>query len=275
MDILYSVILGIIQGLTEFLPVSSSAHLLIAPKLFEGASGLLHSLSFGIALHAGTFIAVIWYFREKLGAILKAFFRGLAPGGDKKELNFRTGLYIIAATVPAIVVAVLFEKQIEGVFRKAEYTAIMLIVFGLLLFAADRFSPKKMGIAEITFKAALVIGLCQAVALFPGVSRSGVTITAALIMGYKREDAAEFSFLLSVPVIAGALVFGLRGMIGEGLAADELAVVLAGFASATVSGFFAIKFLIAFVKKCTFLPFVVYRVLLGGVIIVMAAAGLL
>ncbi len=273
MDILYSVILGIIQGLTEFLPVSSSAHLVIAPKLLKGTSELLNSLSFAIALHAGTLTAVIWYFREKIASMIKAFFRGITPGGGRENPDFRLGLYIIAATIPAVIAALLFEEQIEGVFRKPEYTASALIVFGLVLFAADRFSVKKNDLAGITFKAAIIIGLFQALSLVPGVSRSGITITAALIMGYKREGAAEFSFLLSVPAITGAFVFGLKGLLNAGLAAGEIAAVAAGFTAAAISGFFAIKFLMAFIKKSTFLPFVIYRVMLGGVIISMAAAG--
>ena len=275
MDILHSIILGIVQGLTEFLPVSSSAHLVIAPKLLKGSSELLHSLAFDIALHAGTLAAVVWFFRKKLIAMASGFFAGIASADKRKETDFRLAVYIILATIPAVAAALLFEKQIEGVFREPKYTAAALIVFGIILYFADRFSKRKNSIAEITLKAALIVGLFQSLSLLPGVSRSGITITAALLLGYRREDSAEFSFLLSVPAITGAFVFGLKDLIGAGMSAGEAAAVVSGFAAAAVSGFFAIKFLMSFLKKSSFLPFVIYRGALGILILIMVFGGAL
>lgn len=275
MDIFYSVILGIVQGLTEFLPVSSSAHLVIAPKLLGGSPELLHSLAFDIALHAGTLAAVVWYFRKKLASMAAVFLGGIASAQKRKETDFKLAVYILLATIPAVAAALVFEEQIEGIFREPQYTAAALIVFGVVLFLADRFSKRQLSLAEITLKAALIIGLFQALALMPGVSRSGITITAALILGYRREDAAEFSFLLSVPAIAGAFVFGLKDLLGAGITPAETLTVISGFAAAAASGFFAIKFLMSFIKKSSFLPFVIYRGALGAAILMMASAGAL
>ena len=210
-------------------------------------------------------------FRSRAGG----FFRGIVSAEKRKENDFKLAGYIILATIPAVAAALIFKEQIEGVFREPQYTAAALIVFGIILFFADRFSKRKYGLAEITLKAALIVGLFQALALLPGVSRSGITITAALILGYRREDAAEFSFLLSVPAITGAFVFGLKDLIGAGMTAGEAMTVVAGFTAAAVSGFFAIKFLMSFLKKSNFLPFVIYRGALGSVILVMVFAGAL
>lgn len=270
MEILQSVLLGIIQGLTEFLPVSSSAHLVLAPKIMGAGSALLNSLSFDAALHAGTLLGVIVFFWQKICSMAAAFFRGFTDRETRMKTDFRLAIFIIVATIPAVVAALFLDDLIEGAFRNPLYVACALIVFGILLYIADEAGKKIKSGSKMTLGHALIIGMAQAVALVPGVSRSGVTITAALFLGYKREDAAEFSFLLCIPAILGAVVFSVKDVIKQGTDGNFI-VIAAGFAAALVSGLLAVKFMLAFVKKYSYTAFVIYRVLLGAAIVIMAA----
>jgi undecaprenyl-diphosphatase len=267
-EIIQSIILGIVQGLTEFLPVSSSAHLSVLPQLFGIKSAFLNSTGYDVALHAGTLCAILIYFRKKIAGLLAGFIGGIAPGAGRDAPEFKMSIYIIIATIPAVIAAVLFQKQIEGAFRNPVYTAAALIIFGIILWLADRTGAKKNGMEKMNAVDALIIGLAQALSIVPGVSRSGITITAGLLRGFKREDAAEFSFLLSAVAVIGAIVFELKKLVKAGSGAEGL-VMLAGFAAALLSGMLAIRFLLAFVRKNSFLAFVIYRLALGAVIIFM------
>ncbi|MEI7542032.1 MAG: undecaprenyl-diphosphate phosphatase [bacterium] len=267
MDYLHAIVMGIIQGLTEFLPVSSSAHLALYPKIFGVNSELLKSVAYDVALHGGTLAALLIFFRKKIIKLVFAFFQGISSAKNRQESDFKISIYIIAGTIPAVVVGYLFGDIIESTFRAPIYMAGMLIVFGLVLMLADKFGKKQKDMQNIKLIDALMIGTAQVFALIPGISRSGITITAGLFAGYKRQDAAEFSFLLSIPVVLGAFVMQAKKFMKEG-PVDNMVLIILGFAAAFISGILAIKFLLDFVSKKTFTPFVIYRLILGGVILV-------
>lgn len=265
MEILQSILLGLIQGFTEFLPVSSSAHLSALPQIMGIKSELLNTLAFDVMLHAGTLLAVIVFFRKKLWELVLGFFKGVFSAKERKKTGFRFSIFIIIATIPSVIAALLLEDYIEGVFRNPVYTGAALIVFGVVLYLADMAGKKKKTSSDMNAGDSVLIGLAQVLSLMPGVSRSGITMTAGLFAGLKREDTAEFSFLLSVPAIAGAFVFKLKDIMAAGT--DNAAVLSAGFIASAIAGFAAISFLIAFVKKNDFTPFVFYRLALGAFII--------
>jgi len=244
----------------------------VLPQLFKINSPLLNSLGYDVALHAGTLLAILIYFRKKIAGLISGFFSGLARPEDRETPDFKMSINIIIATIPAVIAAVLFQKQIEGIFRNPVYTASALIIFGIILLLADRAGAKKNEMGKISAVDALIIGLGQALSIVPGVSRSGITITAGLFRGLRREDAAEFSFLLSAVAVAGAIVFEFKKLLKAGAGTESLAL-LAGFIAAFVSGMFAIKFMLAFVKKNSYLAFVIYRIALGAAIVVLVLKG--
>ncbi|MDA8432950.1 MAG: undecaprenyl-diphosphatase UppP [Nitrospiraceae bacterium] len=246
-----ALILGIVQGLTEFLPVSSTAHLILFPW-FLNWGGVLDSLTFDIALHAGTLCALlVCFWRDWLDILLR-----------KRRLL----LLIVLASVPAGILGILFEKIVESKLRSPLVIAISLAVIGLFLLASER-AYKHRKVDDIGLLDAIVIGLSQAVALIPGVSRSGVTISSGIFMGLEREDAARFSFLLSTPVIGGAVLLHLKKMLagGEG---HDLPLFAVGFVASAVTGLIAIKFLLNFLKKHPVNVFAYYRFVLAAVIMI-------
>lgn len=272
MDIIHSFLLGVVQGLTEFLPVSSSAHLVLLPKIINFKNEFLHSLTFDVLLHSGTLLAVLIYYREKIIKLLNSFFKGIFNKQERNNTEFKLSIFLISATIPALLIGAFLNDYAESKFRSPVLIALVLIVFGFFLLYAD--SKKNIGkdINNLTLKDALIIGCFQAIAIIPGVSRSGITITAALLLGFKRQDAAEFSFLLSIPVIFGAFVFEIPDVIKHGVY-ENISILLTGFISSFIAGFVAILFLINFVKKNSYLPFVIYRVLLGILIIGLVLKG--
>jgi undecaprenyl-diphosphatase len=256
MSLIQSIILGIVQGLAEFLPISSSAHLIIVPWLLKWPE---HTLTFDVALHLGTLTAIVVYFFKDYLNIARA---GLTkPRSAEGRLLWN----IVIATVPAGIFGILLEHLVEKVFRdRVLLTALVLILFGIMLFLVDRFVKKEKDISELNFYHAAVIGLSQALALFPGVSRSGITITSGMSLGFKREDAARFSFLLSGPVIFGAGMISL--LRNYRTVQNELLYFIAGFLAAALVGFLTIHFLLNYLKKHSFTPFVVYRIALAALI---------
>lgn len=254
------VVYGLVQGLTEFLPISSSGHLVLLPWLFGWDDP---GLAFDVALHLGTLLAVLWYYGGdwlRLGsAALAELPRGLAVRDPQALLFWK----VAAASIPAVVAALALEDLADSAFRDPRLIAATLAGFGLLLGWSDRSPETGHGDAAIGWREALAIGAAQALAIVPGVSRSGVTITAARFLEVDRATAARFSFLLSTPIIAGAAL----------LKADEFAAVLgdpgalAGIVAATISGFAAIAGLIRFVRTRSYAPFVVYRLLLAALIV--------
>ena len=257
MSILQAAILGLVQGLGEFLPISSSAHLVLIPWLFKWSDP---GLTFDIALHIGTLIAVAIYFWKDW---LKLITKGLT---DVRSAEGKLFWYLVTATIPGAMVGFLLEKKAETIFREPILIATMLILLGVLLYWADRKSVKDIEMNRITFRTSLFIGLSQALAIIPGVSRSGITMTMGLLMGLTREGAARFSFLLAAPIIFGAALVKLPFLISNPsiITINFIIGILVSF----VIGIFSIGFLLRYVQTNNFLPFAWYRFILGSLVIV-------
>jgi undecaprenyl-diphosphatase len=254
---LQAAILGLVQGLGEFLPISSSAHLVLIPWLFKWSDP---GLTFDVALHIGTLIAVAIYFWKDW---LKLITKGLT---DVRSAEGKLFWYLVAATIPGAVVGFLLEKKAETIFREPILIATMLILLGVLLYWADRRGVKNIEMNHITFRTSLFIGLAQALAIIPGVSRSGITMTMGLLMGLTREGAARFSFLLAVPIIFGAALVKLPFLISNPsiITINFIIGILVSF----VIGILSIGFLLRYVQTNNFLPFAWYRFILGSLVIV-------
>jgi undecaprenyl-diphosphatase len=256
-SVLQAIVLGAVQGLTEFLPVSSSAHLILVPWLLRWQDP---GLAFDVALHLGTLLALLaFYWREWLEMGLS-----LASGN---RLPRRLLFLLITASVPGAIIGFLFEKQAETIFRSPLLIAAAMATLGLILWAADWFGSKKRKIDDLNFLDALLIGLSQALAIIPGVSRSGATITTARILGIERADAANFSFLMATPIIAGAGLLEARKLFHASLAAQ----LGWGFASSAVFSLLAIVGLLMFVRANTYRPFAIYRIVLAVIVIAVVA----
>lgn len=259
------IILGIIQGIAEFLPISSSAHLIIFRDLFGIGSNIGEelALSFDIALHLGTAIAIIVYFFKDFWAM---FIKGITKGPKDKEGKMLW--YIIIATIPAAIAGILFEDVIENAIRtNFILIAIALIVMGIIIFAVDKKFKAKKTVESMSIKDAFVIGCSQAFALVPGFSRSGTTIAAARIMKLKKEDAAKFSFYLSAPVVLGAVVIHLLKD-GFSLIYANMAIFVVGVLVSFIAGLLCIEFLLKYLRKHDFKLFMIYRIILGILVIV-------
>jgi len=258
---LQTVVLAIVQGLTEFLPISSSGHLILVPNV---AGWTDQGLVFDVAVHAGSLLAVGIYFRHDLAGLIRGGI-GLL-GGRVESVESRMALGIVLATIPAAVAGLLFAGWISENLRNPMVVATTLAFYGVLMALADRFGRKQRNISDITLRDAVVIGLAQALALIPGTSRSGITITAGLALGLSRQDAARFSFLLSAPVIllAAGYEFLLVMLSEQSVAWGQLAN--AALVSAIVA-YLSIEFFMRFVTKIGLIPFAIYRLLLAGVIV--------
>lgn len=246
--------LGLVQGLTEFLPISSSAHLIIVPWLFGWDNRALNSIQFDVALHMGTLLAVLVYFAPDWRRLIAAFVRSVLERRIGSDPDRRLVWYIVFATVPAFLVGVLAESQIDEVFHDPNnlrggllIIAVMMIVMGALLLFAERIGKHDIDLKNITLGTALGIGVAQALALVPGVSRSGSTITTGLFLGLKREAAARFSFLLSTPIVLGAGLKKLCDMLQgtEAIPADQTGGFVIGFLAAAISGSYLAGFVCA------------------------------
>lgn len=254
-----AIILGLVQGLGEFLPISSSAHLVLVPWFFNWPDP---GLTFDIALHLGTLVAVVIYFwRDWVRLITKGF-------TDRKSTDGRLFWYLVLATIPGALIGLLLEKKAETVFRNPVLIAIMLILLGVILYFADRKSAKNIDVNKISLRASFLIGVSQALAVIPGVSRSGITMTTGLLLGLTREGAARFSFLLSAPIIFGAAAVKLPHVISHPAMITINFII--GMVVSCVTGIISIGFLLRFVQTKTFLPFVWYRFILGALVIVTA-----
>ncbi len=257
MTLLQAIVLGLVQGLGEFLPISSSAHLVLVPWLFNWTDP---GLTFDIALHIGTLVAVLIYFwKDWLQLLIHGF-------SNAKSREGRLFWYLVLASIPGAVVGFLLEEKAETVFREPLLIACMLIIMGIILCWADRKGAKRIEESNITLGAGLLIGISQALAIIPGVSRSGVTMTTGLMTGLTRKGAARFSFLLSTPIIFGAALVKLPYMISNPsvITMNFIAGMLVSF----VTGIASIGFLLRYISTKDFLPFVWYRFALGALIIV-------
>jgi undecaprenyl-diphosphatase len=259
MDMIQAVVLGLVQGLGEFLPISSSAHLVLVPWLMKWADP---GLTFDIALHVGTLIAIVIYFWKDW---LRLLSKGLT---QPKEREGKLFWYLVLATIPGALIGFLFEHIAETVFRNPILIACMLILLGAILFMVDRKGKKQINVEHISLRTSFLIGLSQALAIIPGVSRSGITMTTALALGMTREGAARFSFLLSAPIILGAALVKMPKVIANPAMID--ANFLTGMVVACIAGLASIGFLLRYVQTKTFLPFVVYRFVLGAAVIAVA-----
>ena len=278
MNILQAIVLGIVQGLTEFLPISSSAHLRIVPALFGwGDPGA----AFTAIIQIGTLVAVLLYFAKDIASIAGAVVSGILKGRLFDSDEAKTGWMIVAGTVPIVVLGLLFKKHIETTLRSLYWISASMILLALVLSVAEqhlrnrsRQGLRGKSIREIGWKEAIVIGLAQAMALIPGSSRSGVTITGGLFMNLDRETAARYSFLLSIPSVFAAGIFELYKTRAEIMASTQNMVdIAAATLCAFVVGYLSIAFLLAYLRRHTTTIFVAYRLFVGASLIALLAAG--
>ncbi|MDO8731137.1 MAG: undecaprenyl-diphosphate phosphatase [Actinomycetota bacterium] len=265
-----AVVLGLVQGLTEFIPVSSTAHVLIVSQLFGWEDP---GAAFTAVTQIGTELAVIVFFRNDIARILAAWFRSLRNASLRSELDARMGWYIIIGTIPISILGVAFSSQIETAARNLWLVAATLIIFGVVLGVADALGSRRHDLTELGTRDGLLFGLGQAMALIPGVSRSGATISTGLALGYTRESAARYSFLLAVPAVLASGFYEMTKIGGDETASWGPTLLAAGIAFFV--GIAVIAWLLRWVITKTFLPFVIYRILLGFGVILLLWVGLL
>jgi undecaprenyl-diphosphatase len=267
-QIIQALVMGVVQGLTEFLPISSSGHLILVPYLFGWDDPFLTSLAFSVVLHGGTLAALLVYFRDDWRRLIPAGFATIRDRSFNGDPDRRLAWLIAAATVPAAVIAVFLNDVIEENVRQAGVVAVMLVIGGVILWAADHYGPRTRKLDGVTFRGAIGIGFAQALALIPGVSRSGISMSAALFAGLDRTDAARFSFLMATPITAMAVAYeGLKLVRGEVGGAEPVTLVV-GVVAAFVAGILAIAVLLRYVRSNSFTIFVVYRFVLAAVVLV-------
>ncbi len=263
MDPLHSVLLAIVQGITEFLPISSSGHLILVPRFFGWPD---QGLDFDAATHIGTATAVLLYFRRDL---LRMFVAGLRSITHREwNADARLGWGVVLGTIPVGLAGLLFKDTIETVFRNPMLVAANLAIFGVLLWLADRYGRRSRQVADVGWRDVAIIGVAQALALVPGTSRSGVTMTAALALGLTREAAARFSFLLSVPAttLAGLLA-GYEFASDPAAQEASIAIMSLAVVVSAVTGYLTIHYLLKFIQRVGMAPFMIYRLLLAGVVV--------
>jgi undecaprenyl-diphosphatase len=254
MGIIEAIVLGLLQGLTEFIPVSSSGHLIIAHELFGTTES---TLVFDVALHIGTLLALIIFFWKDILGLIKNVF--------SKNTQGKLSRIIIAGTIPAALIGYLFSDWIDDNLRKPITVVITMIFMGFLMLAVERYSSKKRTVSSVTMQDGIKIGFAQALALIPGVSRSGATITAGMIQGLRRADAARLSFLMAIPITAGAIAGSLLGA-EQGELNGQTSIFAIGIFMALVSGLFAIRFLLKFLSKNSLSVFAYYRIALAVIV---------
>lgn len=276
MGVLEAIILGLVQGLTEFLPVSSSAHLRIVGGLFPSLGD--PGVTFTAVVQIGTEAAVVYYFRHDIHRIVKAWF---AQFGSRKESlsgaerqDAKMGWIVIIGTIPIVILGLLLEDAIDSVFRNLYLTALMLALFALFLGLADRFGRKRIPEEKITLRDGLILGFAQCMALIPGVSRSGGTITVGLLLGYTREAAARVSFLLAIPAVLGSGFYRLFSDDGTGPQAGAIPTLVATIVSFVV-GYAVIVWFLKLISTKSYLPFVIYRLCLAAAVVTLLGVGLL
>ncbi len=261
MSILEALFLGFLQGATEFLPISSSGHLVLLPAILNLSPP---SLTLIAIAHEGTLLAVLIYFRRDIWAIIKAVLAGLVARDPMGDTESRLGWYIAVGSIPAAAAGLLFESFFEDVFGNPTAVAFFLLITAALLVSGERRLTGTKMLAEMTWSDGIVIGLFQMLALLPGISRSGSTITAGLWRGLNRETAARYSFLLGIPAILGAGLLALGELVGSGEIATQWPVMLAAFSAAAITGYACIYFLLSWLRSHSLYIFAAYCALLGG-----------
>lgn len=265
LDIFRSIVLGIVQGLTEFLPISSSAHLIITRDI-------LHWPDFGktydVSLHFGTLLALLIYFWKDIYIYVKAFFLSIKDR-NLNSTDKRLVWVILLSCLPAFVFGAFFDEFFERVFSNVCLIAVFLILFATILWFFDHFEKKERALEDCNFIDALIIGLAQVLALMPGVSRSGITMSAGLFRNFKREAVAKFTFLMSIPVIGGAVIFKvLKLVLNGGFEGNLILLYISGILSAFLSGYAAVRFLLNYLQRNNFNIFIIYRIVLGLFLII-------
>ena len=275
MTIIQAIILGIVQGLTEFLPISSSGHLLLVPWLFNWHFLLDNpdlNKTFDVALHLGTFVAVLVYFWREVGTLIAAWVRSIGRRSLADPMA-KLAWLLIVSTIPAALVGVLLESFIEDRLGKPWIIAVAMILFAGVMYLIDHIAKLDRGLDGLTWFDALLIGIAQALALLPGVSRSGITMMTGLLLRLDRESAARYSFLMSIPVIGGAAAYKALEVARNGLPAGTTTPFLVGMLSAALSGLVAIWFVLAYLKRHNFNLFVLYRIVVGVAVLILIVAG--
>ncbi|GAA2102329.1 undecaprenyl-diphosphate phosphatase [Microlunatus panaciterrae] len=266
-----ALVLGIVQGLTEFLPISSSAHISIVGQFFGGKDP---GAAFTAITQIGTETAVVIYFRKDIGRIIGAWFKALIGKAPKDDPDVRMGWLVIIGSIPIVVLGLLFQDAIDHALRNLWITAAMMAGFGLVIGVVDHFARNTRPLVSLSWKHGILFGLAQSLALVPGVSRSGATITAGLAMGYKREAAARYSFLLAIPAVLGSGFFKLFDISSDPVPPAWGPIALATVVAFAI-GYVVIAWLLRYVSTHSFMPFVVYRVGLAVLVVVLLLTGVL
>ena len=270
-----AVIMGIVQGLTEFLPISSSGHLILVPWLFNWHFLLDNpdlNKTFDVALHLGTFVAVLAYFWREVGTLIAAWVRSIGRRSLADPMA-KLAWLLLVSTIPAAIVGVALESFIEDRLGKPWIIAVAMIVFAGVMYLIDHIARLDRELDSLTWFDAVLIGCAQALALCPGVSRSGITMMTGLLLRLDRESAARYSFLLSIPVVGGAAAFKALEVAKNGLPSGTAMPFLVGMISAALSGLVAIWFVLAYLKRHNFNLFVLYRIVVGVAVLILIAAG--
>lgn len=272
---LQAAFLGIIQGLTEFIPVSSSGHLVLIPRLFGwdnfvAAEGM--GTAFDVALHMGTLLALVIFFRHEWASLIKAFFRSFRHRPADWNRPMRVAWMLVLATIPAAVAGLLLGDFIEDNLRAPAAVAVCLIIGALVMMAAEGLGSRSRGIKELNARDATVVGFAQVLALAPGISRSGITISAGMLDGLDREAATHFAFLMSAPIIAGSGIYAGVKLVQNGFPPQGPGVFVAGFITSAITGLLAIGFMLKYMKRYTLKPFIIYRIALALIIFIILIA---
>ncbi len=272
-SLIHAAVLGLVQGLTEFLPISSSAHLILVPKFLGWNDPFADSAAFDVMLHMGTLAALLIYFRTDLWRYLAAWLASIRDRRIGDDPNRRISWLLVISVVPAAAFGAAFESTFDTAFREQiAWIAVFTLVGAALLWLAERWGTRARGLEAMTRRDAAVIGVGQAVALFPGISRSGITIATGLFLGLERDAAARFSFLMSVPVIAGAGIFKARTLVGSGVGAAQAGELAVGVLTSAIFGFIAVAFLLRYLRGHGTGIFIAYRVGLAALIFVFLLA---
>jgi undecaprenyl-diphosphatase len=275
MSLIHAIILGVVQGITEFLPVSSSGHLILVPWFFDWRFFLENpelNKTFDVALHVGTFLALLAYFWREIGRLIVSFFRTITRRRNESPEE-RLVWYLLVGTIPAGIAGVALESFIEDQLGRPWLIAILLAVFGLVIYVVDRYAPQRRDIDDMRWSDAIWIGVAQVLALAPGVSRSGITMVTGRGLGLDRESAVRYSFLLSIPVTGAAAAYKLLKVAMNGLPPGTTGPFIWGTLFSAVAGFIVVAFLLSWVRKHTFLIFAVYRWALAALVLFVILMG--
>jgi undecaprenyl-diphosphatase len=273
MEILEAIVIGIVQGLTEFLPVSSSAHLIILPRILGWDDSLINSAEFVVMLHMGTLAALLAYFWRDVIDLLRAAWAALRERSVAGDPQRKLAVVLLLSVIPAALIGFLLEDWVDTFFRESILVVPVILAVGAgILWLAERVGTRDRGLDRAEYADGIVIGLAQAMALIPGISRSGVTLAAGLFRGLEREAAARFAFLMGIPIIAGAGLWKVRSIATGGAGDVDLAVLAAGVIAAALSGFLAISLLLRYLRTHSLGIFIAYRLVAAAVFMVLLIA---